>query len=103
MFTALNRGGLVLVGILAAFGRSTGTVLVTIGIVIMKMMSNTNMTSTSGVVLIAEIASSSPSDGPTLIAMAYALVGADSSTACRSEPKLRTRSIAALLRRMSQL
>jgi hypothetical protein len=44
--------------------------VVTTGIVIRKMISRTSITSTSGVVLIAEtISSSSPSEGPTLIDM----------------------------------
>ncbi len=103
---------------LRSFGSSTGTVMRTTGTVIRKMISSTSMTSTSGVVLIVEIASSSsPSGDPTFIAMAspfarvdeaphHALAGTlddDSSTAWRSAPKPRTRSIAVLLRRMSQL
>src|ERR1700724_3173376 len=59
--------GLVWVGMLTAFGRSTFTVLVITGIVIRKMMSSTSITSTSGVVLIEAIAP--PSSPPTLIAM----------------------------------
>src|SRR5579863_105801 len=47
--------GLVCVGILTALGRSTFTVLVITGIVIRKMMSNTSITSTSGVVLMVAI------------------------------------------------
>src|SRR5215510_3712286 len=54
---------------LRSFGSSTGTDVTTTGIVIRKMISNTSMTSTSGVVLIAETTSSS-SAWPTFIAMA---------------------------------
>src|ERR1700730_16831779 len=57
---------------LRSFGSVTGMEVVTTGIVIRKMMSKTSITSTSGVVLIAETtSSSSPSLGPTLIAMIY--------------------------------
>jgi hypothetical protein len=78
------------------------------GIVIRKMISSTSITSTRGVVLMVETTSSSPSGEPTFIATAYPLTtvafGAVlSKTACRSAPKLRTRSIADLLRRTSQL
>ena len=89
------------------FGSSTWIDVVTTGIVIRKMISSTSITSTSGVVLIAETtSSSSPSAGPTFIAMASGLGGcdfADISTAWRSAPKARTSSIARLLRRISQL
>src|SRR6266513_1035697 len=63
--------GLVCVGILTAFGRSTGTVLVITGIVMRKMISSTSMTSTSGVVLILAITLASSEAGPTLIDMGY--------------------------------
>src|SRR5579871_1070424 len=63
--------GLVWVGMLTAFGTVTGTFLVMTGMVIRKMISSTNMTSTSGVVLISDmIPPSSPV--PTLIAMVAA-------------------------------
>src|SRR6185369_2732275 len=63
--------GFVCRAMLVSFGSVTGTVCVTTGIVIRKMMSSTSITSTSGVVLIAETtSSSSPSEGPTVIAMA---------------------------------
>ena len=46
------------------------------GIVIRKMISNTSITSTSGVVLMADrTSSSSPPAGPTFIAMIYAFAG----------------------------
>src|SRR5438128_6579328 len=63
--------GLVWVGMLTAFGRTTGTVLVITGIVMRKMMSSTSITSTSGVVLIVAmtLGSSPPPTGPTLIAI----------------------------------
>ena len=48
--------GLVCVGMLTAFGRSTFTVLLITGIVMRKMMSSTSITSTSGVVLMLAIA-----------------------------------------------
>src|SRR5579863_7878637 len=59
--------GLVWVGMLTAFGRSTFTVLLITGMVIRKMMSSTSITSTSGVVLMLAIAP--PDSCPTLIAM----------------------------------
>src|SRR5882762_258767 len=61
--------GLVCVGMLTAFGRSTGTLLLMTGIVTRKMMSNTNMTSTSGVVLILDITPCSSEEPPTFIAI----------------------------------
>ena len=51
--------GLVWRAMLVSFGSCTGTVCVTTGIVIRKMMSSTSITSTSGVVLMAETTSSS--------------------------------------------
>src|SRR4030095_13416052 len=54
---------------LRSFGSSTGIEVVTTGIVIRKMISSTSITSTSGVVLIADTTSSS-SAWPTFIAMA---------------------------------
>ena len=91
---------------LRSFGSSTGTDVTTTGIVIRKMISNTSITSTRGVVLIVEMGSSSSAQEPTFIAMAYpraTTLGALSSTACRSAPKPRTLSIAVLFRRTSQL
>src|SRR5580698_7763301 len=56
--------GLVWVGILAASGRFTCTVLLITGTVIRKMISSTSITSTSGVVLMVELRDwSSPSSG----------------------------------------
>src|SRR5580700_6943911 len=62
--------GLVWVGMLTAFGRSTFTVLLITGMVIRKMMSSTSITSTSGVVLMLAI--DPPDSCPTLIAMTMA-------------------------------
>src|SRR4051812_25266960 len=54
-----------------SFGRVTGTDVVTTGMVIRKMISSTSITSTRGVVLMADMtSSSSPEAGPTAIAMA---------------------------------
>src|ERR1700724_1246667 len=61
--------GLVCVGMLTAFGRSTFTVLLMTGIVTRKMMSSTNMTSTSGVVLMFAITPCSSPEPPTFIAI----------------------------------
>src|SRR5882724_2915431 len=61
--------GLVCVGILTAFGRSTGTVLLITGMVMRKMISSTSMTSTSGVVLMLDITVFSSELPPTLIDM----------------------------------
>src|SRR5690242_9969437 len=62
--------GLVCVGMFTAFGRFCTTVFVITGIVIRKMINNTNITSTNGVVLMVEFSSaSSPSAGPTFIAI----------------------------------
>src|SRR5690349_7669014 len=58
-----------------SFGRDTGIEVVTTGIVIRKMISSTSITSTRGVVLMAEMTSSSD-DSPTAIAMAVLLRGA---------------------------
>src|SRR5438105_11532480 len=60
--------GLVCVGRLRSFGSSTRTFCTTTGIVMRKMISSTNITSTSGVVLICEFRSSS-SACPTCIAI----------------------------------
>src|SRR5580765_4367904 len=63
--------GFVCRAMLVSFGSVIGTVCVTTGMVIRKMISSTSITSTSGVVLIAETtSSSSPSLEPTFIAMA---------------------------------
>src|SRR5882762_3941633 len=96
-----------------SLGNSSGTRWITTGIVIRKMISNTSITSTSGVVLIDATSSSSPpSPGPTVIATScsyrlpvsvIALPEAPSRTMCRSAPNVRTLSIATLLRRTSQL
>src|SRR5438270_8467810 len=51
-----------------SLGSCTGIDVVTTGIVIRKMISSTNITSTRGVVLMAEMTSSSDA-GPTAIAM----------------------------------
>src|SRR3569833_1525641 len=61
--------GFVWVGMLTAFGSSTLTVLLITGMVIRKMMSRTNMTSTSGVVLMLFITCCSSPDWPTCIAI----------------------------------
>src|SRR5687768_297658 len=55
--------GAVLVASLRTLGSSTGTVCVITGMVIMNTISSTNMTSTSGVVLISDMARSSSSAG----------------------------------------
>src|SRR5882757_7855760 len=65
--------GLVCVGWLRSAGSCTGTVWVTTGMVIRKMISNTSMTSTSGVVLIEDITSSSSDGEPSCMAMACLL------------------------------
>src|SRR5262249_36991453 len=63
-----------------SFGNCTGIDVVTTGIVIRKMIKRTSITSTRGVVLMAEtISSSSPPAEPTFIAMALALVGGSRS------------------------
>src|ERR1700722_16786298 len=61
--------GLVWVGMLTALGTFTATFLVMTGIVIRKMINMTNMTSTSGVVLISDMVpcSSPDSELPMLI------------------------------------
>src|SRR5437868_1106217 len=66
--------GLVCVGRLRSFGRSSAMFWTTTGMVMRKMMSRTSITSTSGVVLICEFRSSS-SACPTCIAMSGHLVG----------------------------
>ena len=66
------------------------------------MMSKTNITSTSGVVLMVVNSSSSASLEPRFIAMIY-FFAEPSNTACKSAPKALTSSIAALLRRTNQL
>src|SRR5882672_2502376 len=68
--TAISMfSGLVIRGRLRSFGSCTGTVWVTTGIVMRKMIKRTNMTSTRGVVLMLETTSSSSPDAPTFIAM----------------------------------
>src|SRR5882762_10305174 len=72
--------GLVWRGWFVSFGSCNCTVWVTTGIVIRKMISSTSITSTSGVVLIDEIASSSDSSPvPTLIAIAVLLASGGST------------------------
>src|SRR3569833_1904144 len=59
-----------------SLGSVTGIDVVTTGMVIRKMISSTSITSTRGVVLIADMtSSSSPEAGPTAIAMARLLSG----------------------------
>src|ERR1700733_6370340 len=85
--------GLVWVGWLLSLGRATGTVWVTTGMVIRKMINNTSMTSTKGVVLIADRTSSSspPSAGPTCIAISGGpcerLVGDAGCPRCGAGPR----------------
>src|ERR1700682_3573022 len=74
--------GLVCVGILTAFGRSTFTVLVITGIVMRKMISSTSITSTSGVVLMLAIPLGSSELGPTLIDMSYSSRAAAEPARC---------------------
>src|SRR6187551_3622552 len=70
LVTAITMfSGLVIVGVLETLGRATGTVLITTGIVIRKIISITNITSTSGVVLIVELSWSSPSPDDIFIPM----------------------------------
>ena len=78
------------------------TDVVTTGMVIKKMIKSTNITSTSGVVLMVLSSSSSPSLGPKFMAMIYFLAE-PSSTACKSAPNALTSSMADLLRRTNQL
>src|SRR3954468_20164199 len=66
--------GLVCVGMLTAFGISTFAIFLITGTVIRKMINNTSMMSTSGVVLISEIGAPSSSSLPTLIAMSDYLI-----------------------------
>ena len=67
--------GFVCVGTLRSFGSSIGTCWMTTGMVIRKMMSSTSITSTSGVVLMADITSwsSSSASWPTVMPMALRL------------------------------
>src|SRR5688500_16708135 len=58
--------GAVLVASLRTLGNSTGMVCVITGMVIMNTISSTNMTSTSGVVLISDMAFSSSSEGANM-------------------------------------
>src|SRR5579862_3908057 len=71
--------GLVCVGILTAFGSSSGTVLVITGIVMRKMMSSTSITSTSGVVLMVAIMPPPPSGSPTCMDIFSYSLRADSA------------------------
>src|SRR3546814_2602685 len=61
--------GFVVVGSDATLGSGRSTVWTTTGIAMRKMMSNTSMTSTKGVVLMSDIGVSSPPSDPTLIAI----------------------------------
>ena len=62
LLTAMTMfSGLVWFGMLRSFGSSTGTCWMIAGMVIRKMMSSTSITSTSGVVLMADITSCSAS------------------------------------------
>src|ERR1019366_1835566 len=72
--------GLVCRAMLVSLGSVTGTVCVTTGMVMRKMMSSTSITSTSGVVLIVETTSSSSPLEPTFMAMAGSGSG---ESACR--------------------
>src|ERR1039457_479798 len=72
--------GLVCRAMFVSFGSVTGTVCVTTGMVMRKMMSRTSITSTSGVVLIVETTSSSSLLEPMFMAMSGS--GSDGS-ACR--------------------
>src|SRR6187397_2996961 len=75
LLTAISMfSGLVCRAMLVSFGSATGTVCATTGIVIKKMISSTSITSTRGVVLIAETTSSSSPENPTFMAMASAPV-----------------------------
>jgi hypothetical protein len=66
--------GLVCVTWLRSSGSLSGTVCVTTGMVIRKMISSTSITSTNGVVLIAETTSSSSLDSePTFMPIATLL------------------------------
>src|SRR5450631_81391 len=61
---------------LRSFGNWTGIAVVITGIVMRKMINSTSITSTSGVVLMADrTSSSSPPAGPTFIAMIEGLLG----------------------------
>ncbi len=72
MVTAISMfSGLVCRGTFVSCGNCSAIDCVITGIVTRKMISNTSITSTSGVVLMEDMASSSPlSAGPTFIAMA---------------------------------
>jgi len=61
--------GFVSVASLEIVGSLSSIVFVTTGMVMRKMINSTNMTSTSGVVLIVELTASSSSEPPTLIPM----------------------------------
>src|SRR5512138_3943887 len=79
--------GLVCVGTFFSFGNVSWIDCVTTGIVIRKMISSTNITSTSGVVLMVEfICSSLSSSGePTVIAIAVSVGGDRSALACEQD------------------
>src|ERR1035437_1583853 len=90
-----------------SLGKESLMEVVTTGIVIKKMISNTNITSTRGVVLIVDMTASSPSSlEPTfmdIVSDAQAFFTEPRTTACKSLLKARTSSMTALLRRTSQL
>ncbi len=65
--------GLVWRGRLTSFGSDSGTVCVTTGMVIKKMISSTSITSTSGVVLMLAMTSSSSLPDRSCRAMAWAV------------------------------
>src|SRR4051812_16994549 len=80
LLTAISMfSGLVCRAMLVSFGSVTGTVCATTGMVMRKMINSTSITSTNGVVLMAETTSSSSLDDPTVMAMAELLGG----SACR--------------------
>src|ERR1700740_2668060 len=68
--------GLVFNTRLRSTGNLIGTLLITPGLVIRKMISSTSMTSTSGVVLMVETTSSSPPSEARVIAMVLGLLDA---------------------------
>src|SRR2546426_465737 len=70
LLTAMTMfSGLVCVGRFLSLGSSTGTLWMTTGIVMRKMISNTSITSTSGVVLMSATRSSSASGLATVMLM----------------------------------
>src|SRR4029078_2522943 len=88
----LTFSGLVCVARLRTFGSSSGTVCVITGIVIMNTISSTNMTSTSGVVLISDIARSSSCAGGAFIAAYELISGSDERCALLANRRARGRT-----------